>query len=276
MTLPLEDEYSDVLKKARYGLGLSLAEAAGRAGVAEARLAAFESGSARPEEVEAHAVARALGLSGAAFWGLVQGWRPPRVDFAPYTVETVRFPQMGANGYVVSRAGVQGAIVIDPGGRVDRLVASCRAAGGLCAILLTHTHFDHVEALPHLVERFPGVPVVVHERGLGRLQAAANWHSVRGDARCRFGPYELEIWEAPGHSDDGLVILLDTLAFTGDTLFAGSLGRSAQGPATYGALLASARRILSLPQSTRLLPGHGPATTVALEARHNPFLAGEA
>lgn len=274
MTIPLEDEYCDIVRKACYGLGLVREVVAQEAGIPPERWVLLEDGVAKPTRDEVYATAGILGLNPDALWSVAQGWRPAvEVASDGLHVEIVRFPPMGTNGYVVTMDGERTALIVDPGGRFDHLVASSRAAGGLCAVILTHTHFDHVEVLPHLVERFPDVPVVVHENGVDKLPLTANWHRIADDTTLRLGPFQVDLWEAPGHSDDGLIVRLDNLVFVGDTLFAGSLGRSAEGTKTYATLLNSARRLLTLPEDTLLLPGHGPATTVALEAKHNPFLA---
>lgn len=274
LALALEDGFHDILKKARYGLGLDPNKVAQAAAISTSQIEAFESGSKTPSDRQTEALAKALDLNGWALWAIVQGWGPEAsIDLSPYQVQTFRFPKMDSNGYVLTGPGIQTALLVDPGDRADDLIAACRAAGGLGGILLTHTHFDHIEALSDVVRQFPDVPIVVHEKGAANLPDTGNVTLVAQDTLIELAGTQLQIWTAPGHSDDGLLIRLGNLVFTGDTLFAGSLGRSAQGPATYRDLLASARRLLSLPPQTRLLPGHGPVTTVALESTYNPFIA---
>lgn len=273
MAWQLEDDYTDVLRKAAYGGGIETDELAAKAGIARERLEEIMGGQRPPSEEEAHALASVLRLGPKAFWGHVQGWHPGAIDLSPHRAEVVRFPAMNSNGYVIGAADGSGALLVDPGGEPERLIEACRRAGGLAGIALTHTHFDHVEALPGMLQVYPQAPVLVHQAGRTRLRTEAEVLPVAGEGRFRLGSFELEVWPAPGHSRDGLAIRLNRLVFVGDTLFAGSLGRSEQGPLTYATLLQSARRLLRLPPETLLLPGHGPATTVALESVHNPFLA---
>lgn len=278
MSRALEDGFGDILRKARFGLGLEQSKLAERTRLTSEAINRFEAGLRVPTDEEAERLAEALGLGVKAFQRIVNGWTPlGEVDPSPYTIRTFRFPQMDSNGYLVQGGNIQTSLFVDPGERAEDLIDACTQAGGLDAILVTHSHSDHVDALLDLLSRFPEAVVVGHEKALRRLPLpeGTKRQAVAGDGGVQIGAVDLEVWEAPGHSDDGVIFILGPIAFTGDTLFAGSLGRSAQGPVTYERLIASAERLLTLPGETLLFPGHGPATTVALEATHNPFLARE-
>lgn len=273
----LEDGFGDILRKARFGLGLDQTKLAEITGLTADTINRFEAGLRTPTDAEAERLARALGLGVEAFKAIIHGWVPPEIDTGPYAVRTFRFASMDSNGYLVTGGGIATSLFVDPGDRPDELIAACIQSGGLDAVLVTHSHSDHVQALPELVNRFPEALVVGHEKALRRLALPGEVKAVAvtRDERVPIGSFELEVWESPGHSDDGVVFIAGNIAFTGDTLFAGSLGRSAQGPVTYERLLRSAQRLLALDERTVLLPGHGPVTTVALESVHNPFLARE-
>jgi hydroxyacylglutathione hydrolase len=158
------------------------------------------------------------------------------------------------------------------------------------AVLLTHAHVDHIAGLQEIRESWPHLPILIHEaeesflthpaRNLSLVlaeqviapQATGNLehgHSIEVDG-CAF-----ELRHCPGHSPGGIVLhhAAGNVAIVGDTLFAGSVGRT-DFPASNSELLIQSIRaqLLTLPDSTRLLPGHGPQTTVGQERAENPFL----
>lgn len=276
MSFALEDAFCDIIRKARYGLGLEIVAVASKTGLSTGRIIALEKCEGVPTEEEVHSLARALHLNPRALWEIVRGWRPePIAEYGSYAVETFTFEPMNSNGYLVTGPDIDGALIVDPGGSPKAIIERIREQGGIHAVLVTHTHQDHVAALPHIVEAYPRVPVVMHAEGRFAVPEGTNVLAVAEDAAMRIGNLSVEASLSPGHSDDGLIFRLGPIVFTGDTLFAGSLGRSQAGPATYDTLLQSGRRLLELPPQLVLLPGHGPATTVDLERRHNAFLAEE-
>ena len=255
--MPLEDDFCDIIRKARTGQDIRLAEAASRAGIPALRLQALEAGQ-MPTSGEAERLAQVLSLRRGQLRAIATGrtMPPPAGQAAGFAVTPVFAADVGGFAYAVH--GPAGRLLVDCGGHVPQLLAALKGVPE--GVLLTHGHHDHVAGLPALPQ---GVPVYAHpelSRQIPGARPLADGEMVLG----------FTAMYAPGHSPDMLALVAEGLAFVGDTLFAGSLGR-ASAPASYPALLESARRILSLPPGTLLFCGHGPVTTVAWEREHNAF-----
>jgi hydroxyacylglutathione hydrolase len=194
------------------------------------------------------------------------------------------------NGYLAICQETREAVAIDPGASADQMVASLRRENArLNAILLTHAHLDHVEGVPE-IRSHADAPIYLHKADVPlyehvQEQALAfgvavpdlpmpTWDLDQGEVYT-FGEVELDVRHAPGHSP-GHVILVSHrhgVAFVGDVVFNGSIGRTDLPGGDFKTLITSIReQVLSLPDDTRLLPGHGPETTVAVERAENPFL----
>ncbi|APD09063.1 metallo-beta-lactamase [Thermus brockianus] len=189
------------------------------------------------------------------------------------------------NGYLVETP--EGAVLIDPGDEPERILALL-AQTGLApkAILLTHAHFDHVGAVAPLVAAY-GLPVFLHPLDLPLYERAAEAAQAWGFAIPKpplpveplaegMELFGFKVLHLPGHSP-GHVAFWDPIGqrvFSGDLLFRGSIGRYDLPGADPKALFASLRRLLALPPDTLVHPGHGPSTTLGLEAHTNPFLTG--
>ena len=206
------------------------------------------------------------------------------VDSAGMDIHCIVTGAYQENAYLVFD-GAGKAAVVDPGEDAARILAVLRDAGAeLAAVLLTHGHLDHIAALPAMLSAFPAAPV--------RAAAAdAAWCFT---ARNSFLPYEpvlappatlvadlaegsevragnlvFRVLATPGHSPGGVCFLLEgssggpAALFSGDTLFAGSIGRTDFEGGDDAAMAASLRRLAALPPETRVLPGHGPSTTFA-------------
>ena len=197
------------------------------------------------------------------------------------------------NAYFVD-AGGGSAVLIDPGEEGARLLAAVRKAGcRLEAVFLTHGHLDHVAALPDLLADAPDVPVhaapedaawcfternaLPPYRTLAAPPASLRTDLVEG-ARFAFGDVAFRVLATPGHSPGGVCLLAEEAAgeppilFSGDTLFAGSIGRTDFEGSDERAMAASLRRLAALDPALRVLPGHGPATTIGRELATNPWL----
>ena len=195
------------------------------------------------------------------------------------------------NAYLVVCPDTGRAAAIDPGGGTRDLLRAVDAGGWtLESILLTHAHLDHVDGIPLILERHPDVPVFLHPGdrpvydavprqaqlfGLPTPDLPSELHDLVPGEQARVGSLSLRVDFAPGHAP-GHVILVSPgseLALVGDVIFRGSIGRTDLPGGDTATLLASIRdRILTLPEGMRLLPGHGPETTVGDERRSNPFV----
>ena len=194
----------------------------------------------------------------------------------------------GTNCWLLGAEGGDDAVVVDPGFDPDAVRALLDAAGrSPVAVLLTHAHADHAGT----AGLFAGddVPVFCHPADAlaftdpvaWRRDASANPLADVKDLRpiedgdvVRFAGFDLEIWHTPGHTPGHCVfrVVGDVLVFSGDLVFAGTIGRSDFANSDPDAMVASLRRFLTLPDALPVLPGHGPRTDVGTERASNPFL----
>ncbi len=195
------------------------------------------------------------------------------------------------NGYLVRCTRTDRVAVIDPGAVAPTMVQALRDGGWTVeGIYLTHGHLDHVEGL-EAIREFTDAPIHLHPADLPLLdravdQAAAfgmkfsaslpppDKEIVPGEA-LPVGDGELQVRFAPGHSPGHVVLYApaDGFALVGDVIFQGSIGRTDLPGGSLQRLMDSIKsQILTLPDETRLLTGHGPETTVGQERRGNPFL----
>jgi glyoxylase-like metal-dependent hydrolase (beta-lactamase superfamily II) len=197
---------------------------------------------------------------------------------------------LGCNCYIVGDPETKEAIVIDPGGDPETLDKAIETHGlKITAIVATHAHFDHVLAAEH-VRAMTGAPFYLHDEDkpvLSWLQESGRMFlgvelppppDIDSPARegelLVAGSAELEIRHTPGHSPGSIVLVGSDAVFSGDTLFAGSIGRTdLPGGDTDALLRAVKEKLYTLDEGLPVLPGHGPATTLAEEKRSNPFVA---
>ena len=177
------------------------------------------------------------------------------------------------------------AWIVDPGQEADRII-DLLAQKGLepAAILLSHGHFDHIGGIPGLLEKFPDLPVYVHEKdavmfGHPLNQLPPEYPSFQKPRNLVSldkleDLYGLEVLETPGHTPGGVCYYFqkDKLLLSGDTLFAGSVGRTDLPGGDMATLMDSLQKLTVLPDDTLVIPGHGMHTTIAAEKRGNPFL----
>ncbi len=193
-------------------------------------------------------------------------------------VETFVRGPLQNNVYLLCDELSNEAAIIDPGIGSDDLLQNIEEQQlHLRYILVTHAHFDHVDNVALFREQ-TGTKVVVHHADAAALEELAGVPAdvlLDGGEELALGSLTLRTFHTPGHSPGGMCFLVDDHLFAGDTLFAGSIGRS-DFPDSDGALLLQsiAEKILPLPDATHVLPGHGEATTVGTERANNPFLRG--
>lgn len=195
------------------------------------------------------------------------------------------------NCYLLADGGSGDAVLVDPGAEGDRLLDAVEAAGlRLTAVWLTHAHFDHVGGLA-AIRRRSAAPISLHpaDRPLydRAVQSAAAYglsgepppppdHELAEGDRVAVGALAFDVLHAPGHAPGHVCFVGHGVAFVGDCLFAGSVGRTDLPLSDPGALHETLQRLAALPPETAVYSGHGPATTIARELRSNPFLSGAA
>ncbi len=198
---------------------------------------------------------------------------------------------LAVNAYIVEEPSSKKAVVVDPGDDGDAILGEIRDRGlSVAKILLTHGHFDHVGAVRLLREK-TGAPVHLHAEDAGRMAGARRQGLMFGLSvddppapdvvvgegdRIAFEGHEFLVVHTPGHTPGCVSYLCGKMAFVGDLIFAGSIGRTDLPGGSHERLLESVRKkIFVLPDDTVVFPGHGPSTTVGREKRSNPFFTGE-
>jgi len=199
---------------------------------------------------------------------------------------------LGTNCYLVGCPQTNEAAVVDPGGDADLILGEARRLGlKITQIILTHGHFDHIAAL-RAVHEATGAPIAIHPADApmltNPLRSFAFWMGSlqpcppadvllnAGDVVRLGRTVQLSVRHVPGHSPGGIALVATGVVFSGDALFAGSIGRTDFPGGSYRQLIASIQsQLLTLPDDTVVYPGHGPLTTIGEERRYNPFLQSE-
>jgi hydroxyacylglutathione hydrolase len=201
-------------------------------------------------------------------------------------VNTHALGPIGTNGYIVrADPDATDAVVIDPGG--DGLIAELARVNARCAaILITHGHWDHLGGVADLADA-SGAPVYMAEGERTLLEDINSFtpfsfelrpHTpdvfLQGDETIEAAGLAFETLSIPGHSPAHLAYYADGCLFSGDLVFAGSVGRTDLPGADWEVLVDSVRMLVDrFPPETVVYPGHGPATTLGAEVGGNPFLA---
>ncbi|KAB3537280.1 MBL fold metallo-hydrolase [Alkaliphilus pronyensis] len=194
----------------------------------------------------------------------------------------------GVNCYIIGDEKTSKAAVIDPGGSSDKILQVIEENDlELEYILLTHGHGDHIGGVEKIQEK-TGVPLYIHEADLYILKDKNKNYSssmganpvelttesfIKDNDTLELGELKLKIIHTPGHTPGGVSILVENILFTGDTLFANSIGRSDLEGGNHNQLIKSIKtKLMALDDEITVLPGHGPASRVGIEKLTNPYI----
>ena len=183
--------------------------------------------------------------------------------------------RLQTNCYIVWAEGSKTCAVIDPGDEADRILKNIEDRGlTLEAVLLTHGHFDHVGAAKALAKK-TGCQVYMNIKELalpGGLTAGPLYYTDPYEGPVTAGGLTFTVLETPGHSEGSICLLCGDVLFSGDTLFAGTCGRTDLPTGSWNKILESLKMLTKLPGDYTVYPGHGPKTTMNTERAENPCI----
>ena len=272
--IQLEDDPSDLLRKAMRGNRLTDREVAKRTGLEERAVAAWLKGDGVPTEDQARAVAAVVGLDPGKFADAAARRWYPGAEIPPEVRHHPHDPHP-SNGYLFFLQDGKTAALVDPAGYPKTLLNAVNEGPyALRYILITHKHADHCDATADVARAFPNAEIVMHRadvRAIGNLAGRAT--PVSDGDELPFGDdAAIRMLHTPGHTDGSSCFLFHSTLYSGDTLFAGSVGGAFGDISTYDDILASVRfKLFALDDTTVVMPGHGPPTTIGEEKEHNPF-----
>ena len=193
-----------------------------------------------------------------------------------------------ANCFICGCSKTKEAVVIDPGGDADTILLSLAESKlKVKYIINTHGHFDHVSANGKMKDA-TGADILIHPLDASMLEklssnAAFFGVSVENSPPCdqtleegdtvSFGDITLKVIHTPGHTPGGISLYTNGIVFVGDTLFAGSIGRTDFPGGDFNTLISSIKtKLFNMEDDIRVFSGHGPETSIGVEKRHNPFV----
>ncbi len=270
----LEDHLGDIIRKARKMSSVSATAAAHAADISENELATLEDSGQCAKKINFTALATIVGLDAKKLEGIANGWLPTAPDLNQWQnlrVFTTAGDGLTVNCYLIWDEATHEAALFDTG--LDaQPVLDCIAENKLALrhIFITHSHWDHIEALPKFRAAFPSAQIHSAIKGAPKsqqLQASENYS---------LGSLRITHVATPGHAEDGVTYFIDgwpgnlpRVAIVGDTILAGSMcNGNGQWALAKEKIL---EEILPLSANTLLCAGHGPVTTVAQEKAHNSF-----
>ena len=195
------------------------------------------------------------------------------------TIKALPAGYIGANCYFLYNETTLEAAVIDPGDDGARLVAAAQSLGlKVEYILLTHGHYDHTGAVDAFRKAYPDASVYIHQGDASPKANQMHFQSFNGLSyydegdKLPFCGSEIAVYATPGHSKGSVCLHFSGDLFSGDTLFAGSMGRTDFPGGDNAAMSTSLLRLCKLPDETRVWPGHESSTTIGQEKKSNMFI----
>jgi len=269
-TIPLEDDFTDVIGKAQRGWGLSDTELARKAGISEQELQRVKGGQF--DEAAVRKLAPALKLGAEALVALgKKAWAPRDPGEVPgLACFNTQYGTMTVNSYLIWDPQSDNAACFDTGADATGMLGfAAERELRIQMVLLTHSHPDHIADLDRL-RLIPDVSAFA-----SKLEAIPEAETFEAGHNFRLGNIIIGTRQTSGHSRGGITYVVQGLprriAIVGDALFAGSMGG---GMVSFEEALRNNRlHILTLPDDTILCPGHGPLTTVGEEKMYNPFFS---
>ena len=201
-------------------------------------------------------------------------------------IQALQVGSIGTNCYILCDEAAKVCAVIDPGAEPELILSAAEKLDcTVDKILLTHGHYDHTGAVAALLEMLPPTAVYIHQADFDSPQTqlfplkselaripfgGVNFYG-EGD-RITVGTLELQVLHTPGHSKGSVTLKVGDVLFCGDTLFAGSCGRTDLAGGSYDEIMASLKKLGELPGDYHVCPGHDVTSTLERERRSNPFL----
>jgi hydroxyacylglutathione hydrolase len=272
--IPLEDDPADVLRKAQRGARINSHQLGHRTGIDPDAIDSWVQGDGVPTEDQARALAGVLALDPGKFADAAARRWYPGAELPPYVRHHPHDPHP-SNGYLFFLRDGKTAALVDPAGYPATLLHAVNEGPyTLRYILITHKHADHCDATADVASAFPKADIVMHHadvKAIGDLARRAI--PVTDGDELPFGENAaIRMLHTPGHTDGSACFLFRSTVFSGDTLFAGSVGGIFADVSTYDDLIASVQtKLFALDDDTVVMPGHGPPTTIGEEKAHNPF-----